>query len=179
MGIVKRSGKNAFPPHRILLNPVTWPVVGTYGSWGFFVTTINPPGISWQCPFDDRKLLEADWTKSCVLIMKGVARSLWTAMTHSITVGYKILQCLPGDKWTFVQKKWWVMLFISHIAWHWTNHKFEWSIEKVAPSSGGNLRCNLRKANKEEIQAAICSKTRKMFRFQYYHLSSVMLSVWH
>ena len=32
VGIVQRSGKNAFPPHRILLNPVTWPVVGTYGS---------------------------------------------------------------------------------------------------------------------------------------------------
>lgn len=94
---------NAFPPHRILLNPVTWPVVGTYGSWGFFVTTINPPGISWQCPFDDRKLLEANWTKSCVLIMKGVAGSLWTAMSHSITIGYMSLHCLPGDKWNYVQ----------------------------------------------------------------------------
>ena len=104
VGIVKRSGKNAFPPHRILLNPVTWPVVGTYGSWGFFVTTINPPGISWQCPFDDRKLLEADWTKSCVLIMKGVAGSLWTAMSHSITVGNKILKCLPRYESKFVRK---------------------------------------------------------------------------
>ena len=103
VGIVQRSGKNAFPPHRILLNPVTWPVVGTYGSWGFFVTTINPPGISWQCPFDDRKLLEANWTKSCVLIMKGVGWSLWTAMSHSITIGYMSLQCLPGDKWNYVQ----------------------------------------------------------------------------
>ena len=99
-----RSGKNAFPPHRILLNPVTWPVVGTYGSWGFFVTTINPPGISWQCPFDDRKLLEANWTKSCVLIMKGVAGSLWTAMSHSITVGNKILKCLPRYESKFVRK---------------------------------------------------------------------------
>ena len=104
VGIVQRSGKNAFPPHRILLNPVTWPVVGTYGSWGFFVTTINPPGISWQCPFDDRKLLEANWTKSCVLIMKGVGWSLWTAMSHSITVGNKILKCLPRYESKFVRK---------------------------------------------------------------------------
>ena len=43
-----------------------------------------------------------------------------------------------------------VMLFISHISWphmlhkqNWSNHKFEWSIEKVAPSSGGNLRYKL------------------------------------
>ena len=27
---------------------------------------------------------------------------------------------------------------------YWSNHKFERSIEKVAPSSGGNLRYNLR-----------------------------------
>ena len=98
---------NVFPPHRILLNPVTWPVVGTYGSWGFFVTTINPPGISWQCPFDDRKLLEANWTKSCVLIMKGVGWSLWTAMSHSITVGNKILKCLPRNESKFVRKTDW------------------------------------------------------------------------
>ena len=86
-----------------LCSDLLWPVVGTYGSWGFFVTTINPPGISWQCPFDDRKLLEANWTKSCVLIMKGVGWSLWTAMSHSITIGYMSLQCLPGDKWNYVQ----------------------------------------------------------------------------
>ena len=52
-------------------------------------------------------------------------------------------------------------------AQYWNNHKFESSIEKVALSSGGNLRCNLRKANKEEIhisgtiQATICSKKGK------------------
>ena len=46
-----RQANNALPPQRILLQPVTWPTVGTYGTLGCFVTPITPPGISWQFPF--------------------------------------------------------------------------------------------------------------------------------
>ena len=45
-----RQSNNALPPQRILLQPVTWPTVGTYGTLGCFVTPITPPGISWQFP---------------------------------------------------------------------------------------------------------------------------------
>ena len=92
---------------------------------------------------------------NCLFQRCQVAGRLSTAVSHGITVDYKILQIFRERN----PRNWRVMLFISHIGWpfnmlhaqYWSNHKFKWSIEKVAPSSGGNLKYNLRKGNTEEI----------------------------
>ena len=52
LATVPKSGKYALPPQRILLHPVTWSSVGTYGTLGCFITHITG-GSRGSSPFDE------------------------------------------------------------------------------------------------------------------------------
>ena len=52
--------------HRGLAPFVTWPAVGTYGTWNVSSLPSPPPEIIWQCPFDQRSAAASPKEVMCI-----------------------------------------------------------------------------------------------------------------
>ena len=71
--------------HRGLAPFVTWPAVGTYGTWNVSSLPSPPPEIIWQCPFDQRSAAASPMEVKCIKLYRYVI-VLWISILDCITI---------------------------------------------------------------------------------------------